>query len=213
MTDDDLTDDGVTDSDPFTDLTDDLTDDLFDNPAALKTMTAHDRDGRRIGAVEEVYVDDGTRRPEWVTVRAGGPHGEEETFLPLHGAVHDPGGNLRVAFSLGTVEKAPRINADQHLGLDQEQELYVHYGLTAPEGEASGAPGVGDDRPRAPLTGHDRGMELVHELTDERPADRARLRKYVPPENPGAARTPGAGENPDSPGAVETPPSPESGDG
>jgi hypothetical protein len=158
-----------------------MTDDIFQNPEALKELTAYDRDGARIGSIEQVYVDDSTRRPEWVTVRTG-PHGAGEIFLPLEDAVAGTDGTLRTAHTVDTVKNAPLMNADQHLNLEQEQELYVHYGLTPPDDEASGAPGVGDGRPRAPLTGHDQGMEAVAELADEPPAERPRLRKYVPPE-------------------------------
>jgi hypothetical protein len=158
-----------------------MPDDSLRNPETVKELTVHDRDGVWIGVVEQVYVDDTTRHPEWVTVRMG-PHGVGETFLPLEDAVRGDGHTLRVAHTVDTVRKAPLMNADQHLSLEQEQELYVHYGLTPPDDEASGAPGVGDDRPRAPLTGHDQGMESFAELAAEPPAERPRLRKFVPPE-------------------------------
>lgn len=167
-----------------------MTDDVFGSPEALRELTVHDRYGQLIGRVSQVYVDDWDRRPQWVTVRTG-MHGFEETFVPLAGAEYEAGhdadaGVLRVAYDLDAIKGAPREDAEQHLGLDQEQELYVHYGLLPPEGQASGAPGVGDDRPTAPLTGHDQGLDHIKELSEE-PSDepsspRPRLRKATPPD-------------------------------
>ena len=39
-------------------------------------------DGSKIGAARQVYVDDETGRPEWVTVRTG-LFGTNESFVPL----------------------------------------------------------------------------------------------------------------------------------
>ncbi|WNI14364.1 hypothetical protein [Actinacidiphila sp. ITFR-21] len=152
---------------------------LFQDPDALKHLTAYDRDDRLIGDVAQVYVDDASRHPDWVTVETD-PYGTEHTFVPLAGAVYEPDGILRLAYSLETVTAAPRINADQHLDLDQDQELYAHYGLTPPQGEASGAPGVGDDRPQVPLTGAESEVAEVAELSDGPPAERPHLHKFVP---------------------------------
>ncbi|MYS20319.1 hypothetical protein GA0115240_11841 [Streptomyces sp. DvalAA-14] len=153
-----------------------MAEELFQDPDALKHTPVHDRDGRLIASVAQVYVDIAKERhPEWVAVR-GGPHGAQDTFVPLRGAGYDQDGVLRVAYSLETVAAAPRINADQHLTLDQEQELYVHYGLTPPTDEPSGAPGVGSERPKLTLTGDEAEVEEVAELA----ADRPLLRKFVP---------------------------------
>lgn len=162
-----------------------MTDDTLQNPAELRELTVHDRDGQLIGSVEQVYVDDWSHLPEWVTVRDG-LSGPATTFVPLEGAGLDKDGVLVVAYTADTVKAAPRENADQHLELDQEQELYVHYGLTPPLGQASGAPGVGGNRPTAPLTGHDEGLEEFRELSGEPAADRPRLRRFIAPESPAA---------------------------
>jgi hypothetical protein len=72
------------------------------------------------------------------------------------------------------------MSAEQHLNLDQEQELYLHYGLATPEGEASGAPGVGADRPKVPVAGDEKELQEIKELADEPEAPAPRLRKFVP---------------------------------
>jgi hypothetical protein len=165
-----------------------MTDDVFHSLDALRELTIHDQDGLPIGSVGQVYVDDGDRHPEWVTVRTG-LHGAAETFVPLEGAVLDADGALRVPYSLDTVKDAPRMHAEEHLDLDQEQELYLHYGLTPPEGQSSGAPGVGDGRPRAPLSGEEKGLENVKELIDEPPTDVPRLRRFDPADSDDATAT------------------------
>jgi hypothetical protein len=165
-----------------------MAEDLFQDPDALKHRPVHDRDGRLIASVAQVYVDiTKHRHPEWVAVR-GQPHGAEDTFVPLRGARYDEDGVLRVAYSLETVDTAPRINADQHLTLDQEQELYAHYGLTPPADEASGAPGVGSERPKLTLT-DEAEVEEVAELAPERPRRHAPADYEQPPT--GATRVDG----------------------
>ncbi|MEE4540419.1 hypothetical protein V2S66_00360 [Streptomyces sp. V4-01] len=181
------------------------------DPEAVRRLAVHDVDGRRVGPVTQVYLDDRSRRPEWVAVRvsrtdppvadsgaaatqeggtvpegarngAGEPVGSAEVFVPLRGARRERGDVLRVGQLLEVIGRAPVMNVDQHLGLDQEQELYVHYGLTPRDGDGSGAPGVGDGRPMVPLTGpaRDEVVSRVRELADEPPAAPARLRRFVP---------------------------------
>jgi hypothetical protein len=173
-----------------------MTEDVFEDPEALRRLTAYDRNGEWIGAVDEVYVDDMGRRPEWVTVRtdAHGP-GSGETFVPLQGATHTREGVLDLACTLEGVRTAPRMEAEQHLDLVQEQELYVHYGLATPADEASGAPGVGDRRPRSPVAVGDKDLQDIKELAEETPSEASvpRLRRYVPGES-----GPGSGEAGDS---------------
>ncbi|WP_327287217.1 PRC-barrel domain-containing protein [Streptomyces sp. NBC_01198] len=177
-----------------------MTEDVFADPEALRRLTAYGRDGRPIGAVSDVYVDDMGRRPEWVTVRTV-EHGEGsgDTFVPLEGATHTREGVLDLACTTEAVRTAPRMEAEQHLDLVQEQELYLHYGLSTPAQEASGAPGVGGRRPKTPVFEGETDLEEVKELADEPPAPAAaptpRLRKYEPgTSGPGrAADTPAAG--------------------
>ncbi|WP_329172370.1 PRC-barrel domain-containing protein [Streptomyces sp. NBC_01477] len=164
-----------------------MTEDVFDSPEALRHLTAYDRDGERIGSVDHVYVEDMGRRPEWVTVRTDAQGaGEGDTFVPLEGATHTREGVLDLACTLEGVRSAPRMEAEQHLDLVQEQELYVHYGLSTPQEEASGAPGVGDQRPKSPVPEGDSELQGIRELADDTAPAAApvpRLRKYVPGES------------------------------
>jgi uncharacterized protein YrrD len=47
-------------------------------------LTATDADGDKIGQVGQVYLDDGTGQPEWVTVSTG-LFGTRQSFAPLYG--------------------------------------------------------------------------------------------------------------------------------
>jgi hypothetical protein len=181
-------------SDPLT------AEDVFADPEALRRLTAFDPDGERIGAVDEVYVDDLRRLPEWVTVRtqAHGA-GSGDTFVPLAGDALGTEGVLQVACTAEAVRSAPRMEAEQHLDLVQEQELYLHYGLVTPPQEASGAPGVGDDRPKTPIVEGEADLQGVKELADQAPAPAPRLRRYVADEPGPAAGASGAPAGEDRP--------------
>lgn len=120
----------------------------FRSPDELTGLTIYDVAGDKIGDVEQVYLDDQSGEPEWATVKTG-LFGTKETFVPLEGARRE-GDALHIPHAKELVKGAPRLEAEQHLDLAQEQELYEHYGLSRP-GEPSGAPGVGDSRPSRPM--------------------------------------------------------------
>ena len=89
--------------------------------------TAYDSTGEKVGSVDEVYLDDRTGRPTWVSINTG-LFGMSTSFAPLADAILD-GDDLRLAYTKDQVKDAPRIDADQHLSLAQEGELYRHYGV------------------------------------------------------------------------------------
>ena len=97
-------------------------------------------DGAKIGEVGQVYLDDVTGKPEWVTVKTG-MFGTKESFVPVAQSQFADDG-LRVPYDKDTVKDAPRVDADQgHLSKDEEAELYRHYGLDYSEDESdSGLP-------------------------------------------------------------------------
>ena len=51
--------------------------------AKMRGQDVTDRDGGKVGTVEEVYLDQQTDRPEWVLVNTGGLFGTRSTFVPL----------------------------------------------------------------------------------------------------------------------------------
>ena len=146
--------------------------------------------GDKIGSIGQIYVDDSTGEPSWVTVRTG-LFGMSESFVPLEGAT-DNGKDIMVTYDKDTVKDAPRIDADRQLSPDEEETLYAHYGMTSGRGHR--------DRNRDRDKGLDRGKkghtsgtatdeamtvseERLRVGTEKRERGRARLRKYVVTEN------------------------------
>lgn len=121
-------------------------DDVFHHVGELTGLTAYDAAGEKIGSVEQAYLDNETGRAEWVTVKTG-MFGMKESFVPLSGATRDANG-LQFPHAKELVKEAPRMDADEHLDVAQEQELYDHYGLTRPAGRSGGEPGM------SPATGN-----------------------------------------------------------
>src|SRR4051812_12508885 len=97
----------------------------------------YDRDGDKLGGIEEMYLDAETNEPEWALVNTGF-FGTKRTFVPLREA-SERDGSLTVPFEKGTVKNAPSIEPNGQLSQREEQELYSHYGLGYSE------PRSGDD--------------------------------------------------------------------
>jgi len=92
----------------------------------------YDQSGDKIGSASEVYLDDESGQPEWVTVRTG-LFGTKESFVPLQGA-DLTGDGLRVPVSKAQVKDAPKVDTDGHLSPQEEEELYRYYGLGSGQG-------------------------------------------------------------------------------
>ncbi|MDI9627013.1 MAG: PRC-barrel domain-containing protein [Acidobacteriota bacterium] len=86
-----------------------------------------DVNGKKIGSIGQVYLDDQTGEPSWVTVKTGW-FGLKETFVPLEQAVVSEG-MITVPFTEEKVRDAPRVDPDQHLDADEEARLYSYYGI------------------------------------------------------------------------------------
>jgi uncharacterized protein (TIGR02271 family) len=168
-----------------------------------------DRDGDKIGSIENVYLDEETGRPEWLTVKTG-LFGTRETFVPSAEA-RSEGDGVRVPYEKAHVKDAPNVDADGALSQEEESQLYRHYGLGYSERTSDsglpeqGSAGVGgvtgagaeirDDAATGRGTvGRDvsgpetdnamtRSEEEVAVGTRSREAGRVRLRKYVVTEN------------------------------
>ena len=87
----------------------------------------YDESGEKIGSASEVYLDDATGQPEWVTVRTG-LFGTKESFVPIHDAELTDDG-VRVHVDKDRVKDAPKIDAEGHLSPEEERELYRYYGM------------------------------------------------------------------------------------
>jgi uncharacterized membrane protein YeaQ/YmgE (transglycosylase-associated protein family) len=96
-----------------------------------------DRDGDKIGKLEDVYVDVETDEPMFGTVKEG-MVGRHLTFVPLVGITIGPD-DLQVAVSKEQVKSAPNIETEgDELSQADESGLYHHFGLnyTRPETES-----------------------------------------------------------------------------
>jgi sporulation protein YlmC with PRC-barrel domain len=95
---------------------------------SLMGSTVRDSSGDKIGKVGQVYLDDTTGQPEWITVRTG-LFGTRESFVPL-AAARVEGDGLVVDVAKERVTGAPQIDEDGHLSEEQEAELYSYYGVS-----------------------------------------------------------------------------------
>jgi uncharacterized protein (TIGR02271 family) len=160
--------------------------------------------GEKIGSIGQIYLDDVSSRPEWVTVKTG-MFGTAESFVPLERARVE-GSDICVPYDKNQVKDAPRIDDnDGHLSESAEADLYRYYGLdhsgrTAPTADAeeghdsaqtsevgmgqsgqAGAPGAVGDDTSGPTTDDamTRSEERMNVGTQSQEAGRVRLRKWV----------------------------------
>ncbi|HEX5191371.1 MAG TPA: PRC-barrel domain-containing protein [Solirubrobacteraceae bacterium] len=109
-----------------------------DNIGDWKGKQLIDRDGEKIGKLEDVYVDTANDEPMFVTVKEGLVVSKHLTFVPLAGAAASPDG-LKVAVSKAQIKDAPNIDRGGELSQDQEAALYGHYEIAyAPADNPSG---------------------------------------------------------------------------
>ncbi len=152
--------------------------------------TAIDREYSKVGTISDVYVDDATGRPTWLTVNTG-LFGTKVHFVPLAGAeVYED--DVVVSFDKTLIKDAPSVDPDGQLTPDEEAALYSHYGVTANGGfnandrrtDARHRRGAGN-KTNAGRT--DDAMTRSEEQLDvnkrTRPTGTARLRKWIETED------------------------------
>jgi uncharacterized protein (TIGR02271 family) len=147
--------------------------------------TAYGSDGEKIGKVGNLFLDDQTGAPEFVTVNTGF-FGSNESFVPVENATIE-GDRLILPFGKDMVKDAPNVDADGgHLDPAEEQRLFEYYGMSfsgrsqtsgdrhetvRPEGHDTSGPTTDDAMTRS--------EERVQVGKAEQERGRARLRKYV----------------------------------
>ena len=153
--------------------------------------------GQKIGSIGQIYLDDSTGEPSFVTVKTG-LLGTAENFVPLADATVD-GNDIRVNYEKDLIKDAPHVDPDGDITPAEEQQLYAHYGLSSGGDYMSGndrtdVSGTRDYDTTRGTTGYDtsgpttddamtRSEERVNVGTRKEEAGRARLRKYVVTEN------------------------------
>ncbi|MFD7731945.1 PRC and DUF2382 domain-containing protein [Kitasatospora phosalacinea] len=106
------------------------------DPRDLIGHKAVDRNGDKIGTVDEVYLDDATGEPEWAAVRTG--IFGRDAFVPLTTSEF-AGDELRVPYDKSLIKESPDFGVGQHLSPAQELQLYRYYGLDT-GGDAGSGP-------------------------------------------------------------------------
>jgi hypothetical protein len=95
--------------------------------------TAFDRDGDKLGRIGQVYRDDDTDQPKWITVHTG-LFGMNESFVPLQGAQFDDD-RVTVAYDKDTVKNAPNVSGEQHLDVQEERFVGEQVGVDESDGQ------------------------------------------------------------------------------
>ncbi|HEY3684614.1 MAG TPA: PRC and DUF2382 domain-containing protein [Streptosporangiaceae bacterium] len=85
-------------------------------------------DDEDLGTVEEVFYDNRTHNPEFVSVKSAGMFGRRESLVPLQGS-QVSGEQLRVPFDKQRVKDAPDVGSGRDISPGEGEELYQHYGL------------------------------------------------------------------------------------
>lgn len=93
----------------------------------LQNANVFATDGDKIGSVGQVYLDDVTNEPTFVTVKTG-LFGARETFVPLQQAQTTADG-ITVPFDKAFVKDAPNVDADGSLTPEEEQRIYEYYSM------------------------------------------------------------------------------------
>jgi sporulation protein YlmC with PRC-barrel domain len=107
-----------------------------ENIADWRGQEVVDRQGEKLGKLEEVYFDGETDEPAFAAVKSGLVN-KSLTLVPLAGASvgHD---YVRVDQAKSDVKKAPSFDTDAELSLNEEARVYRHYGLEyAPAGSGA----------------------------------------------------------------------------
>jgi len=169
--------------------------------------TAYGSDGNKIGKVGQLYLDDQTGQPEFITVNTG-LFGTSESFVPVENASLD-GDRVVLPFTKDKVKDAPNVDLNGgHLDESEEQRLYEYYGRSYGTGttttnttsdtartdtsrsDAARTETAGTSTGKSDAVGYDtsgpetddamtRSEEKLSVGTTSEEAGRVRLRKYV----------------------------------
>ncbi len=96
--------------------------------------TVYDRDGGKIGKVDDLFLDE-SDRPEYVGVKMGF-FGLSSTLVPMDATRVDEGSQaIYVQADKDTVKNGPRFDDDNEITPDYERQVREYYGLSAHEGQ------------------------------------------------------------------------------
>lgn len=84
-----------------------------------------DGEGHSVGKINQVYLDDRTNEPSWVSVHTG-LFGRKETLVPLQGAQPQQE-DLQVPYDKATVKDAPHVESGAHISPETEAQVRDYY--------------------------------------------------------------------------------------
>jgi uncharacterized protein (TIGR02271 family) len=167
---------------------------------AWRGLTLVDRDGDKVGKIQDVYLDRSSGEPEWIAVTTG-LFGMNVSFVPVTDAT-PTGDDIRAAYEKDVIKDAPNVDPDGELSPEEERRLYQHYGRSdydewgehtedrtesrygvdtatgTAAGDATGTVGHDTSGPNTD-NAMTRSEEELAVGTRSRETGRARLRKYV----------------------------------
>jgi uncharacterized protein (TIGR02271 family) len=138
----------------------------------LNDRVVVDRDGAKIGKVEDVFYDNDTGAPEWLLVHTG-LFGMRATFVPL-AATRPQGDDIVVSYDKDFVKDAPNVGNEDELSEADEQTLAAYYSL-----EYTQQPQSNSERGRSGDNAMTRSEEELQVGTTRRPSELVRLKKHV----------------------------------
>ncbi len=149
----------------------------------VQGSTAYGSNGEKIGSVGQIYLDDQSGQPAWVTVNTG-LFGTSESFVPLSEASYS-GDRLTLPYDKDKIKGAPNVAEDGHISPEEEQTLYEYYGMSYSGGYTETETTTTRTADMADTT--DDSVTLSEEQLRvgkaTQQAGQARLRKYVVSEN------------------------------
>jgi sporulation protein YlmC with PRC-barrel domain len=97
--------------------------------SSLPGQSVSDQDGRRIGKIDQLYVDHEGGDPEWLTISANLSLFKHRTvFVPLARLKEESDG-LRVPYSKRHIVESPEVDPGKELSAEDERLLRDHYGI------------------------------------------------------------------------------------
>ncbi|GAB3739403.1 PRC and DUF2382 domain-containing protein [Nocardiopsis nanhaiensis] len=138
-----------------------------------------DTEGQNVGKIKQVFLDDRTGEPSWVSVHTG-LFGMRETLVPLQGA-HPMEEDIQIPYDKATVKDAPHVDAERHVSPEDEALVRDYFakrggmpqrsgeergsGSGAAEGMAAGSAMPEGRGGRAPLANDEWGAEAEAETS------------------------------------------------
>lgn len=107
--------------------------DRFRGVETFEGYEVHDRDGEKIGKVDDLFVDE-SNEPEYIGVKMGFL-GMSSTLIPMEiSRVDESGQVITVDTEKETAKNGPSFDDDQEISRDFERQVLEHYGLAGHDG-------------------------------------------------------------------------------